>query len=523
MIELKKNNKNGRFGNTIFKSIAVGSAYELLRKDTIDHLAVIQNELHFKYCRFHGLFHDDMAVVRRDQNGNLAFQWHHIDKITDSLLSLGLKPFFELNSMPKALVGDVELKYSFPAGWKMITNEPEDYNEWGKLVERFVSHLVDRYGLDEVKTWYFEVWNEPNLKSFWPAGMEAYLEKLYPYAAFAVKKVSNELKVGGPATAGGEFIVEFIENCCKNNIPVDFVSTHAYPIGEYCEYDERVGSPYKLGEYFSGRFKEVEDAVANSSMPNLEIHWTEWNTQSGNTSKNITWTMNPTVDSHFGGACVVKNMLSIMDKCDSVAYWVASDIFSEAGQAHSVFSCTYGLLNIQGIKKATFNAYKLLRNMRGGIMDCINGDKLMLGCGICAAEENGVIRIIAYNQQLLEIENQPDWNESIIVPVDEDGDYSVTTAKIEKGHGSCYETWVDMGAPQNISKIQEEALRYAGMMNYGIQPKVSADKFVNVEFNLKADEVIYIEIQKKDIKALPRIISDEDMKLLNDNLMLAKK
>ena len=523
MIELKKSEKNIVFDNTIFTSIAVGSAYELLRNDLLEHLRIIQDELHFEYCRFHGLFHDDMAVVRRDADGKLAFQWHHIDKITDSLLSLGLKPFFELNSMPEVLVGNDEIIYQFTAGWKMITNEPGDYNEWGELVEKFVSHLVDRYGLDEVKTWYFEVWNEPNLKSFWPAGMSAYLEKLYPYAAFAVKRVSRELKVGGPATAGGECIKEFIEHCAENNIPVDFISTHAYPIGEYCEYEERVGSPYKLGEYFCDRFKEVETVVKNSSMPNLEIHWTEWNTQSGNTSKNITWTMNPTVDTHFGGACVAKNMLAVMHSCDSVAYWVASDIFSEAGQAHSVFSCTYGLLNIHGIKKATFNAYKLLRKLRGSIMDCVNDKDYNLGCGICATEENGTVRIVAYNQQLPEIENQEDWNERIIVPLNNDDDYCITTAKIERGHGSCYETWVDMGAPQNISKTQEEALRYASMMNYEVYTKHAENHVVNVDFNLKANEVIYIEIQKKDVRALPRTISDESMKLLNENLMLARR
>jgi len=403
----------------------------------------------------------------------------------------------------------------------MNTSEPKDYNEWSELIEAFAEHMVDRYGLSEVKSWYFEVWNEPNLKGFWPAGMEAYY-KLYKYTAEAVKRVDEGLRVGGPASAGGEYVKELIDYCCNNNVPIDFISTHAYPIGEYCEYNEREDSPYELGEYFVGRFKEVKDAVAKSRRPELEIHWTEWNTQSGNSSKNISWICNPTVDRHFGGACVVKNMLGVKDICDSVAYWVVSDIFGEAGIPHSVFSCTYGLMNVHGIKKATYNAYKLLRKMRGNIMDTENDGKYPLGCGLTATEEKGIVRIIAYNQQLLEIKEQPDWNENFEIGI-EDGEYIVTSAKIKKGQGSCYETWISMGMPQNISPMQEEMLRAKSTMEYDFQIAKAENGILKTEFNLKADEVIYMEIQKKDIKALPRNISSERMEEWNNAMMLEEK
>lgn len=517
MIKLKKADMSKKFGNSIFESIAVGRAYELLRHDLMVQLKELQNEMHFKYCRFHGLFHDEMAVVRRLENGRLAYQWHYIDKITDNLLSVGLKPFFELNGMPKELAsGDSKIFW-----WEMNTSEPKDYAEWGDLVEHFVSHMVDRYGLEEVKSWYFEVWNEPNLEGFWPAGMERYY-KLYKYSAEAVKRVSSEIRVGGPATAGGAYIAEMIDYCAKNNVPIDFITTHAYPIGEYCEYKERKNSPYELGDYFAGRFKEVKEQVLASEFPELEIHWTEWNTQSGNSSENISWICNPTVDMHFGGACVVRNMIAVKDLCNSAAYWVVSDLFEESGMPHSVFSCTYGLMNIHGIKKATYNAYKLLRKMRGNIMESEEG-KYPLGCVLAAAEENGIVRIIACNQQLPEIENQPDWNEEIYVPVSDDGEYIVTTAKIEKGQGSCYEIWLEMGAPQNISKTQEELLRFASMMKYDYSLKKAENSAVKMNFTLRPDEVIYMELQKQDIKSLPREMSEESLKKWNENLMIPEK
>lgn len=517
MIKLTKSKIEKPFGNTLFESVAVGRAFELLRYDLMEHLAEIQKDMHYKYCRFHGLFNEEMAVAQRLADGKLAYQWHYIDKITDNLLSVGLKPFFELNDMPDTMAsGDTHIFH-----WEMNTSEPKDYNEWGELIEAFVSHMIDRYGLDEVKTWYFEVWNEPNLSGFWPAGMEAYY-KLYKYTAEAVKRVDEALRVGGPASAGGDYITELIDYCCDNNVPIDFVSTHAYPIGEYCEYIEREGTPYELGEYFVGRFKEVKEAVQASRRPELEIHWTEWNTQSGNTSKNISWICNPTVDLHFGGACVVKNMLGVKDICDSAAYWVVSDIFEEAGIPHSVFSCTYGLMNIHGIRKSTYNAYKLLRKMRGNEMDIENDGAYPLGCGMNATEEKGIVRVIAYNQQLLEIKDQPDWNESFEISIP-DGEYVITTAKIKKGQGSCYETWLDMGMPQNISPMQEEMLRAKSTMEYDFSLVKAENGVLKTDFNLKADEVIYMEIQKKDIKAMPRNTSEKLMEQWNNAMMLEEK
>lgn len=508
-----------RFSQSIFESVAMGRAFEILRHDSMQHLKEIQSELHFKYCRFHGLFHDEMEVVRRLPDGSIAYQWHHMDKLCDNLLSVGLKPFFELNSMPEELAsGDTTSCW-----WGMNTSEPKDYAEWGDLVESFVRHLVQRYGLEEVKTWYFEVWNEPNLAGFWPAGMEKYY-KLYKYSALAVKRVHKDIRVGGPATAGGDYVGELIEYCDKNKIALDFITTHAYPIGEYCEYKERKNSPYEPGEYFVGRFREVYDVVKKSAMPDLEIHWTEWNTQSGNTSENISWICNPTVDKHFGGACVVKNMLGVKDICDSVAYWVATDIFEEPGLSHSVFSCTYGLVNIHGIKKATYNAYKLLRKMSGEKLEL--DAEFPLGCGMEACSEAGVVKLIAYNQHLLELETKPDWNDRISVPVDSDGEYLITSAKLEKHHGSCYETWLDMGAPQNLSPMQEERLRAASVMNYNHELKTARDKRLEIDFSLKGDEVVYFEIQKKDIKALQRKtleISGGRMDDWNQALMLPEK
>ena len=91
-----------------------------------------------------------------------------------------------------------------------------------------VSHCVERYGEREVGEWLFEVWNEPNLKTFWTGTQREYF-KLYRHTAEAIKNVSSSFKVGGPATARSEWIEEFVNFCERNDVPADFVSTHTIP------------------------------------------------------------------------------------------------------------------------------------------------------------------------------------------------------------------------------------------------------------------------------------------------------
>src|SRR5262249_40686022 len=105
---------------------------------------------------------------------------------------------------------------------------PRDPKAWGELVRRLVVHWGERYGLEEVRQWYFEVWNEPNLNAFWTGSQRQYFE-LYRESALAIKAWDAGLRVGGPATAKNEWIDAFLDFCEREGLPVDFVSTHHYP------------------------------------------------------------------------------------------------------------------------------------------------------------------------------------------------------------------------------------------------------------------------------------------------------
>src|SRR5215831_2375530 len=118
----------------------------------------------FRYVRFHDILDDDIGVYDEDKDGKPIYNFSYVDQIYDGLLANGVKPFVELSFMPKKLAAQPNALHAF--WYKQNVSPPRDYDRWGDLVEAFTRHLVERYGIDEVATWYFEVWNEPNI-DFW--------------------------------------------------------------------------------------------------------------------------------------------------------------------------------------------------------------------------------------------------------------------------------------------------------------------------------------------------------------------
>src|ERR1700757_2283719 len=140
-----------------------GRAVLSMRQSYRDDLDAVKKITDFKYVRFHAIFHDELGVYDEDQQGNSVYNFSYIDQIYDGLLANGVRPFVEISFMPKKLAARLD----YHAFWyKQIVSPPADYNKWDALMTAFARHLVDRYGIDEISQWYFEVWNEPNI-DFW--------------------------------------------------------------------------------------------------------------------------------------------------------------------------------------------------------------------------------------------------------------------------------------------------------------------------------------------------------------------
>jgi xylan 1,4-beta-xylosidase len=197
-----------------------------LRESYLNDLRDVRKITGFEYVRFHAIFHDEVGIYDEDAQGHPLYNFSYVDQIYDGLLANGVRPFIELSFMPKKLAADKNALHPF--WYKQNVSPPKDWNQWDDLITQFTKHLVDRYGIDEVSQWYFEVWNEPNL-DFWSGDpKQATYWQLYDHTARSIKQVSPRLRVGGPATAQAAWADAFIRHCAENKIPVDFVSSHVY-------------------------------------------------------------------------------------------------------------------------------------------------------------------------------------------------------------------------------------------------------------------------------------------------------
>ncbi|MGB8352500.1 MAG: hypothetical protein WCD79_01295 [Chthoniobacteraceae bacterium] len=471
------------------QGIAMGRAYELLRHDAREHLRTVQQAFNFQWCRFHGLFHEDMAVVARRRDGRLIYQWSQVDEVFDFLLSIGLRPFVELNSMPFALASTPSAMFA----WNMNVSPPRSYYEWGALVEAFGLHCMDRYGLEEIRRWHFEVWNEPNLDCFWKGDQNEYW-RLYDASAFAIKRVDPGLRVGGPATARAEWVIDLIDHCTTDKVPLDFVTTHRYPQDEFVTYRDAGESPHAAGDFFVTEVRRVQAEVRASSRPDLPVYWTEWNSLACKDAKTVKWINNRAVDDLCSGSSVARYSLELDDASDGMAWWVASDIFEEAGMPMSPFSETYGLLTIHGIPKPSFHAFTFLSRLRGPRMSVGRGGALPHGCGIVATQEGCVIRCVLYNHQPPSVVDPAIWNSVLQVPwPDKEGLAIAFTVK--KDAGSARETWEQLGAPHNVGDIELALLRAAANPAYKYERMQAIGGHLEWSFTLEPNEIAYVEFR----------------------------
>jgi len=333
-------------------TIGSGHAPLGLRSDWQKQLKRCHDELGFKHVRFHGILSDDMGTLM-NENNQLVYSFFNADQICDFLLSIGMKPFMELSFMPDALASGSNRVFHYRGN---IT-PPRSYDEWRDFIHTIVQHWVQRYGLEMVQEWYFEIWNEPNLSAFWLGTQDEYF-KLYGTAAEAIKKIDPTLRVGGPATAANEWIPEFTEYCKKESVPCDFISTHHYPTDSFGKPGDDT-----ISQLAASKRSILRDQVINTRKQAgfLPVYYTEWCTSS-----------NPFDDLHdepYAAAFIIKTIMEAHGQVQGYSYWTFSDIFEENYFSSVPFHGGFGLLTIHGIPKPSYRAFELLHGL---------GDKIYL-------------------------------------------------------------------------------------------------------------------------------------------------
>jgi xylan 1,4-beta-xylosidase len=471
----------------------VGSDFPgtLIRDDSQAQLKTAVDELGFRYIRFHAIFHDVLGTVRVE-NGKTVYDWTKIDKLYDDLLARRIKPFVELGFTPKAMkTSDNSIFY-----WQGNTSHPVP-SAWKDLVDAFIRHVEQRYGKDEVRTWFFEVWNEPNLSGFWEGGdQKAYFE-LYDLTAKTIKAVDPQLRVGGPSTAGAAWVPELLEHVAQSGAAVDFITTHTYGVesgflDEYGKDDTKLSpSP----DAIVGDIRRVRQQISASKYPNLPLYFTEWSTS-----------YNPrdlVHDSYISAPYILSKLKASQGLLQGMSYWTYSDLFEEPGPPSAPFQGGFGLLNPQGIRKPAYFAYKYLHALQGNEIPVQDSQ-------VWAATAGKTVSAVVWNldQSQQKVSNRSFYSRivpAVPAPAAEmklshlkPGNYRLKVHRTGFRANDAYSAYIDMGAPKNLTPVQLDKLNALTRDVPESDRIVKVGKSGSYEFSLsmRSNDVVLVTLER---------------------------
>ncbi len=485
--------------------LCVGSCHAatLLQATVQEHIRKAHEAIGFQYIRFHGLFDDDMSVVMENNmfsmggGNNRQISFFNIDRIFDFLLSIGMKPFVEVGFMPTPLASGKTELFHYRANCTM----PAKDEDWMDLIEKFITHLEDRYGKEEVQQWFFEVWNEPNLRFFFDGTQEDYFH-LYEMTARSIKKIDPALKVGGPATSNNMWIPEFRNFCETNHVPYDFITTHHYPSDDPLSTAGMNGPGYKgPGLDEESRKKMMEDpeaakkvlaAFLNRKNENprdvlyrcakkakeeagaYPLYYTEWN--GGH------------FDTNYAAAAVTQTLAYNEGLVEGYSYWCVSDIFEEMGLHGLPFNNEFGLVNVYGTPKPSFRLFEELHKAGAKRLD-VAGEGHRTAEVLALADENRVT-LFCYNHDIEERDIKAEEMEIAVAG----GVKRIQKGVIDATHANPIVVWEAQGKPSYPTKEQIQEIEEASHIAFEEIPVAEGDQVLR--FTAEPESITIFRIDK---------------------------
>jgi xylan 1,4-beta-xylosidase len=452
-------------------TVGSGHATLALRADWQAQLKQAHDDLGMQHVRFHGILGDDMGTLVSEGDA-FFYSFFNTDQIFDFLLSIGMKPFVELSFMPSALSSGDQTVFHYRAN----VSPPRDYAQWAVLIRKLVQHWVDRYGLEEARQWFFEVWNEPNLTAFGTGQQSDYFE-LYRYTVEAIKGVDTMLKVGGPATAANAWIDDFLAFCKTNDLPADFVSTHHYPTDAFGKPgDDTVA---QLAASTRSILREQTRDVRGKAG-DLPVYYTEWCTSSN--------PRDPMHDDPYAAAFIVKTILEARGLVQGYSYWTFSDIFEENYFPSVPFQGGFGLLNIHGIAKPAYRAFQLLHEL-GAEMLAVEGHHETVDAWFVRGDQRSTLMLTNFALPRHPIETQQ-------VCFALKSPRSATTASIQRidlEHANAKRHWEQLGKPEYLSAATVGDLKGLSQLRSEPVPVEAAAGNLNIQVSMPPQSVAAIQ------------------------------
>ena len=416
------------FNNNVDYCVGTGRLGLALTEEYLKELAFVQEMIGFSYIRGHGLFSDDVSIYHEyEENGEtkVEYNYTYLDRIFDSYLKLGIRPYLELGFMPEQLASGTQTIFY----WKGNTTPPKDYKKWTDMVIALLKHLKERYG-EETVNWPIEVWNEPNLPGFWyEADMDEYF-KLFKESFLAIKNYDSRYKVGGPAICGvkdAEWIDAFLAFCKKEGLKPDRITRHHYTV----EFPERIG------HYDYSTLQDTEERLSNlqstrdivdsyEEFKGLPIHLTEFSTSY--TPKGVIH------DTNINAAYLARQLSRLGDMNEAYSYWTFGDVFEEQGVPDSLFHGGFGLVAAGNIPKPTFWTFYFFKKLKEFSSECVHRD-----------DDSVIVKNDAGYAGVLWNIDKDDEEREYTFSLPEDGEYTLITKTVDETCCNPLKIWHDMG------------------------------------------------------------------------------
>lgn len=460
-----------------FWELAAGSDRTVvgLRDQWRKDLIRVQRDVGIRSVRCHGLFDDEMGIA---SGGAGNFNFLYVDQIYDFMLDHDVRPFVELSFMPEAFARSSNRIMAY----KGNTSPPREWKDWRDMVHALADHCVKRYGIREVSTWKFEVWNEPNI-AFWSGTQDEYFE-MYRQSVMAIKEVDRRLQVGGPSTAQLDWIPEMIQYCVSKDLPLDFVSTHVYP-DDPQKHIFGQDKLYRFEEVIPRGLAKVKEQVASSKRPHTPLWLTEWSSQ------------NP--------AFIAETVNSCIGLTDAMSYWTFSNVFEEGGVPSGLFNRTFGMLDQWGIARPSFHTFTLMHRLGDTRLSADTGPVL------ATRRADGSVAILVWN--LIPAGSAAGVANGNAVGADSGGGgeegsprtfhlrlhgaehlSSVSIRQVNLNIGSAIPAWKEMGSPRSPSAAQIVTLQAAAELPAPVVSSIRADRQPEISLQLPPNGVALLEL-----------------------------
>lgn len=443
-----------------FKNItSIGRMKQLLIAENQHILSALQKDVGFKYLISPGLLDDDMMVYSEDSKGNPKYNFCYIDIAFDFLLSIGLKPFVLLSYMPKALAKNPNRTMYHT---ESVISLPKDMTKWNNLIKALLLHLKTRYGMDEISSWLFSLWNKPDTPPhlFGFENLEDFFE-FYRSTYITAKDIIPEINFGTPlllpsSLTNKAWIKRFLDYCVANKCEPSFINFNFFAsIIDFSEDIELIQRPHikysKDSDTLKTIVKHINQNLKSLGVNSKKLYMTEWNSTLSHRDL-----LN---DTCFKSSYIIKNILENYDELSSFCFWPLSDANEQLILPDDLYHGGLGLYTYNGVKKAPYFALCFLSKL---------GNRLLSrGDGYFITKSNDSYQIILYNYvhysdlyadgelfdmtfknryTLFSKQISKRFNITLEdLPFDK---YIKTETILNRDHGSSFDTWVNMGLPK---------------------------------------------------------------------------